>query len=202
MMNVQAEYSCQRQLQHLVPLIVTTGTLCLPVYDVIIYPITNRCIPSTLQRSGVAQTLTVCTSFTLLVASIVWYTSTSPEQCVLTSSGNFTPLSVDYKWIVLPISLADAFFLFFFLTAMLEFVCAQAPYNLRGLLVGMLPCTVVLSGILGVIVWFIWTSAYKHAGSSGSMCGIWFYLFTTITANDWLRDIVCCSQVVQEERER
>ncbi len=155
----------------------------LPVYDRVIHPLIKRCMPSTLRRAGMAQALTICVSFIMLVASIVWYSENSPTQCVLTSKDNVTQFSVYYEWVALPIEAIFYTAIFFFVIAMLEFVCAQAPYNLRGLLVGLVHSALLLSIPLGLVVYLIWKTGYQHSEASNSSCDIWFYLFTTITAS-------------------
>ncbi len=154
----------------------------LPVHDRVILPLIKRCMPTTLKRVGMAQALAICASFIMLVVSIVWYTRNSPTQCVLTSKDNVSRFSADYTWVVAPSYLIIGTFIFFFLTAMLEFVCAQAPYNLRGLLVGLIHSALLLSIPLGFVVYLIWKTGYQHSEAGNSSCDIWFYLFTTITA--------------------
>ncbi len=125
-----------------------------------------------------AQALAICASFIMLVVSIVWYIHNSPTQCALTFKDNVTQFSAGYRWVAPLTYLIIVTFSFFFLTAMLEFVCAQAPYNLRGLLVGLVHSALVLSSI-GLVIYHIWKTGYQHSEASNSS---WFYLFTTITA--------------------
>ncbi len=81
---------------------------------------------------------------------------------------------------VVPILLVLYSFIFYLLTAILEFVCAQAPYNLRGLLVGLVQSVVVSSLLLGLLIDIIWKAGYEHSDTNNSSCGVWFYLFTMI----------------------
>lgn len=163
--------------------IILFAVFSLPVYEVIVHPFVRKCIPNTLKRAGLAQTLTVCASVTLLVISTVWYTSSPPNHCMFTSNNTSTYLSMDniiHRAAFPFFLLINWSFLFFLLTAMLEFVCAQAPYSLRGLLVGSVHSVVLMSIALGLLIIGIWKAGY-HRNASSSSCGVWFYLFTTIS---------------------
>ncbi len=178
-----SKHACRDHTLRLVLYFVLCIIFSPPVYDTVLHPLIKRCMPSTLRRAGIAQVLAICASFIMLVASIVWYIQNSPTQCVLTSKDNVTQFSAGYRWVAVPLSYAMiGTFLFYHLTAMLEFVCAQSPYNLRGLLVGLVLSAFMLSIPLGMAIDLVWKTGYQNSKDSSLMCGVWFYLFTTITA--------------------
>ena len=63
---------------------------------------------------------------------------------------------------------------------MLEFVCAQAPYNLRGLLVGLVLSVLLLTASIRGGIYTTWKAGYQKYRPDSPSCGVWFYLFTTI----------------------
>ncbi len=75
-------------------------------------------------------------------------------------------------------------FAFFVFKGMLEFVCAQAPYRLRGLLIGLLCSALIFGAIVGGGIFTAWTTGYQaqDVGTSNPSCGVWFYVFCTAAA--------------------
>ena len=59
----------------------------------------------------------------------------------------------------------------------IEFVCAQAPYNMTGLLIGLLYMLMSLVRALGTLLYI----AAKKKSLNSSTCGIWFYLIILVT---------------------
>ncbi len=143
---------------------------------------------------GLAHILMVCPTVILLAVSTVWYTANTSAGCIFTSS-DLHPLSFDHKWVEVPILLVHYNYGSFFLllNAILEFVCAQAPYDLQGLLVGLVHSAVLSSLLLGVVI----DVSNEYIGTSDSSCGVWFYLFTTITTI--LGCILWCLQSARNE---
>ncbi len=154
----------------------------IPVYELLVYPLINKWIPTTLRRAGLAHALTVCACFIMLVSSTAWYMYNNPTKCMFASQGTSSPFPADQIWIETPCRLLLYSFGILALTAMLEFVCAQAPYSLKGLVVGTLYAVVLSSFALSTGIYFVWRTAYQEWGPDSPSCGVWFYLFTTILA--------------------
>ena len=60
----------------------------------------------------------------------------------------------------------------------IKFVCAQAPYNMRGLLLCLYFTVILLSVLIGAAFYLAWSFYVPHT----STCGIWFYLTTLVLA--------------------
>ncbi len=176
-------YSCENLIVQFGWILGLCIILLLPVYEVTTNILFRKWVPSIMKRVGSAQILMACTSLILLVLTAVWYTHNHPTTCMFTTSSDTSPLSIDHKWVEIPTNVLLCISTFLCLTAMLEFVCAQAPYKLRGLLIGILYSIVVCSVILGEAIYTIWNTAYHHNRANSSSCGIWFYLFTTIVTS-------------------
>ncbi len=149
------------------------------LYEVFFYSLIRKWVPSTLRRVGLAQCLITIASLILLVTSTIWYFYARPTTCMFTSNGS-SPLPVDHNWVKVLINILLNTFGFVVLTAILEFVCAQSPYNLRGLLFGLVISVVLSSLLLGDGVYTLWSELYQEKAPDNSSCGVWFYLFTTI----------------------
>ena len=63
-------------------------------------------------------------------------------------------------------------------TSSIEFVCAQAPYNMNGLLIGLYMTLGALFVIFGELLYLTWGNNIL----SSYACGIWFYLTTLVLA--------------------
>ncbi len=70
---------------------------------------------------------------------------------------------------------------FLFHASILEFICAQAPSVLSGMLVGLMYSVSTTAFGLGVRVFAAWSLVYQEHTDSPS-CGVWLTLFATITA--------------------
>ena len=61
------------------------------------------------------------------------------------------------------------------------FICAQAPYNMIGLLIGLYFNLDMIFFILGAILYEVWKNKWFDILDT-STCGIWFYLTTLVLA--------------------
>ena len=65
--------------------------------------------------------------------------------------------------------------------SILEFICAQAPYNMKGLLIGFLITIQTMFTTVGGVIYLAWSNNW-FAILDTSTCGIWFYLTTLVLA--------------------
>ena len=104
------------------------------LFEFAIYPFVAHRIPSALKRIGVASFLVLLGNCAWLILSIIGYARDM----------------TDWRWSGYPHSLLMAVLILLLLPSALEFMCAQSPYNMRGLLVG--------------YVWFINSLSFVAAG--------------------------------------
>ena len=57
-----------------------------------------------------------------------------------------------------------------------EFVSAQAPYNMKGIHIGLAFSLYTLFLIPGAVIYLAWQSKCYEENETGIVCGIWFYL--------------------------
>ena len=166
------------------------------VYEFLVYPTIGNRIPSTLKRIdfvSLIMTLVSLVCFALKLAQVLSY-----------SSENTT------NWIILVIAnLATGILGQVLLTSVLEFMCAQSPYHMRGLLLSLEVSVIVLSNILG---WTIWSHMSPKQLSSlvlfsvkAFICLIAFLLFCVVAR--WYKrrvrdDEYSTQQVVEEVYDR
>ena len=95
------------------------------VYEFGLYPVIKNKLPSIMKRIGAASFLVVLLNIFFLILSVVVF---------LSPSANDSLTNIDWRLIIQFITFA--LLSFSLLTSIFEFVCAQSPYNTRGLVSG------------------------------------------------------------------
>ena len=109
------------------------GTL---VNEFLIYPFVRNKLPSILRRIGVASFITTLVSFVCFVLKLTHFLSNSSETTT--------------EWIIYCVChLTFVLVSQVLLTSVLEFMCAQSPYNMRGLLLSLVAPLAIISSSIG-----------------------------------------------------
>ena len=167
------------------------GPVLVPIYEFLIYPLFHRCLPkvNAIGKFFIGGLL-YFGWYTILLALITYarihYITTSTVNsssnatlpCLFHGSADFLGDTLDHK-IVIVLGLISSVSQQFMLIGVIEFWCAQVPYSMKGLVVGI---------AYGFITLFI---AFSHAlsllfklksiaWSTGTLsCSFW-YLLTTL----------------------
>ena len=103
--------------------------------------------------------------------------------CLLESSEStysvWNSLPLDYRWLIIPY-ITYSFGLFFVLTSAIQFVCAQSPYSMRGLLFGMLYSFMGISILVSYLVLLPLELTVHKWPPSRYGCGVWYLLSASI----------------------
>ena len=127
----------------------TYGILTTFVFEFLIYPLAKNIFPSILKRIAAVPLLFTFVSFVILILQLTNY--------LTGSDGNAT------NWIVYTLHVSTNGVLFQMLyTALLEFMCAQSPYHMRGLLVSFTLPLIVLSRVVHLVASAILTHNVCH----------------------------------------
>ena len=116
------------------------------VHEIAVYPFLVKWIPTILKRIVIGSLLTLLLNITYLVISAV--------QVADENKSIFTGI-IDTFWIELLHSIISAQIVLLLYTAMLEFVCAQTPQNLKGFMIGCIWCVYPLTNILAAFIFSI-----------------------------------------------
>lgn len=151
--------------------------LLVPVYELVVLPIFGRCIPNVgiFYKFGIGIALAFVNVLSLLTLDILGrhFTNATDIPCPFLAKESAPLLDIDYRWLVFPGIVRGVSSLFLFV-AVIEFVCAQSPYNMRGILIGL------LYGVLGLFTIFdfliLMPFLFHHHEEGKSMCGFWYYL--------------------------
>ena len=161
------------------------GLLGSVVHEFLIYPIIKNKIPSILKRIGAVTLLIAVSTFVCFVLKLAHYLSNSSE--------------IATEWIgrILNRSTGGALFQFVVIL-ILEFVSAQSPYNMRGLLLSSVVILVIASAGVEVIL----GSYFPTEICSQPWCPLVSYSIQLALHIFWISPVLCCGSLVQIESER
>ena len=123
----------------------------LPVYHFIIYPIFYNYIPSMLKRIGTGFFLVVL-SYLFSVCVLGGLSHHEPYQCDIVTLPKINS-SVDY-WLLVP-SITYNFGFVIALTSLIEFVAAQTPVSVAGMMTGLIIFCILCSGFTGWLIYIL-----------------------------------------------
>ena len=149
--NVSVGDSCKRSWYATFPSS-TSMWICLYFLcsEFVISPLVSRCIPGMLKRIGVVFFLTVLVSIVLLVLNVV----------ALTHS----PLTIDRFHVCCAITAISALQLYLLFSSTLEFICAQSPQSMKGLLIGFMWFNAALLSVIAYFVYYLWSMTCTRSG--------------------------------------
>ena len=172
-----------------------SGTILFPFYIWFIFSCLHRRIPKMFTRliSGVVMYL--LGNLFLLVIDLVGHvtskhhsTSDGGSMCLFVHVGHDIP-HLEMHWaVMIPPSILLGMAQLVVMTTALEFISAQSPQSMKGLIVGMLFAIIgvfQLIGVLGLIpfsVKEIWDTASMRANPPLTNCGFAYLLFTFVVA--------------------
>lgn len=158
----------------------TIVALSIPFYELVVHPLATRWIPSMLKRAGIGAILVVLLNVFLLSVDAIGHSKSKGTPCMLLMNETSPPLEIDSKWVEIPLNTLISLGIMFLFISIFEFIYAQAPYSMKGLLTGLVWAFYILSITLGYfLVYVLWRIEWKRAYTNPS-CGVWYYLTTTL----------------------
>ena len=167
--------------------------ILIPLYEFILYPMFNRYLTTVRSQTKFALgvLLHIATTIALLVINIVArhnyleYSISNPNtnvtiQCVFYHEGSDAwSSSLDYRWMAVPDFLYSSSITLFGIGAV-EFIVAQSPYSMRGLMVGSGYSILSLSAALIAAASIPFTRQLSVWGTGVISCGFWFALLLVV----------------------
>ena len=146
----------------------------IPLYELLIYPCLRNRGPSILQSAGIAAVALIVSSlYGIAVKSVRKTLTNGANECSFTQYVNIIEIIVG-----IPFAFMLGFTAIVLPKSSIEFVCAQAPYNMIGVLIGLLLIFLTLFITIGILL----LEAFKQNWFHSNTCGIWFYLITLVLA--------------------
>ena len=155
--------------------------LAIPLYELAIYPLARNWIPSTLKRVGITAIGTILVASVALSVDMVGHAHTNATvECMFVVNGTSSSVvDIDYLWIGIPLSVVIGIEAVSLYVALFEFLCAQAPYTMKGLIIGLSFFAVALSSALTGATVTTWVHAWSQPVTYPT-CAFWFYLFIIV----------------------
>ena len=153
----------------------------IPLYEILIHNVARKLIPSTMKRIGISIFLVIVLSIITLSIDTAGHLHNHSLPCMFRSNESSPVIETNYIWVDVFTQCFLAIALVQFDIALFEFICAQAPYNLKGLLIGLAYSVYNIATSLGYTIHTTWDLGWKKTATQPS-CGFWYYLSITLTA--------------------
>ena len=173
----------------------TLIVVSVPIYHFLVYPFLYKYSPSMLKRTGIGLLIGFTSLLAYIVLDVVGHAKSPAVGCMFNNSLNLTSsdhLQISSAWVLVP-----QFFLgvgdMLALISSLEFVCAQSPAGMRGLMIGLWFALIGLMDLLGLNLHYLfeYTPSFSSAQPS---CGLYYYLTKIVLSGSLLSLFVALSR--------
>ena len=103
------------------------------------------------------------------------------QQCMfVVNSTSSSVVDINYLWVGIPLGIIIGIEVVTLYTTLFEFLCAQTPYTMKGLIIGFLFASAVgLTSALTGATFTTWVHAWSQPVTYPT-CAFWFYLFIIV----------------------
>ena len=153
----------------------TIPVLLIPIYRFILYPQVHKYVPSILKVMGTGLALClVVTVVNLNVLSISHFYSNA-SHCVLDDRSVTGTIPIPLYWVLI-IDLVNGVGISLVLCSLFEFVIAQSPNRMRGIMMGMV---IVMLGC-GTLCNAIYAQIFQQFQTASPSCVFYYYLVLSL----------------------
>ena len=158
------------------------------IHEIFIYPIFYRCSPrmESLHKMLAGMIVLIAKVLTLMSYNVISRHNSlqinGPNvtiSCLFEASKGALMTSFDYRWIVIPDFLSTVSIMMFYIGA-IEFISAQVPFFMKGLMIGMTYCSFYVSSALWLAASLPFIRIHSIWGTETLSCGFWYMLLLTI----------------------
>ena len=147
----------------------------IPLYLCLLRPFIHDYIPGMLKRMGLGMVLCLISGLCTLLMGVAKHNCAN-ESCTLTSY-----FKISSHFLLFQYSLNAVSYLFIYV-ASYEFICAQSPHSMKGLLIGTFFAIKGIFQLLGVLLLFIPIRFRCNSGYHFPICGFIYYLINVLVA--------------------
>ena len=167
--------------------------ILVPLYEFVVVPLFSKYIPRINSLRKLVLGIISCLlgnlgDLCLEVIGHYQYEYTTQQNttlCLFTAKDSFPlamSLNVSYYWLAIPNAFYSMTVLLLCIAA-LEFVCAQSPYSMKGLLTGFGYFMLGVSGIAAALVFLPFELTKRDwSGTSVFSCGFWYFTADSVCA--------------------
>lgn len=155
--------------------------LYVPIYELVVYPIFHRYIPGMFKWIGFGMVIMFCCVLSQLILDIVGHTSSTSVPCLFVpmENGTAVTLNLSHKWYGLPSALSGLALMVFYISSY-QFVLAQTPYSMKGLMVGLFYMLRGFFSIIRIIITQSFSLSFAQHPITAPSCGFWYYLLNCL----------------------
>ena len=150
----------------------------IPLYELLIYPCLRNRSPSILKSIGIGAAGVIASSLYGIAAELAEHLTNGNSDCTLMHKRYLNAIEVGVR---IPFNILLGLTDMLLHKSYIEFICAQAPYNMNGLLIGILLSLYSLNATIGTLLCEAWSKKWFDILDTIT-CGIWFYLTTLVLA--------------------
>ena len=104
------------------------------------------------------------------------HTNATVECMFVVNSTSSSVVDINFLWVGIPLGIVAGIELITIFISLFEFVCAQTPYTMKGLIIGLSCSSLGLSTALTGATLTTWAHAWSQPVTYPT-CAFWFYLF-------------------------
>ena len=150
------------------------------VYQTIVRQVCHKCIPKvSITTNFLISVFFFFAGIMILLGmeSASYYKQLKLNQTVIKCSfqNKTNVLGIEFYWITFP-QIAIAFSIFLFLLSGIEFICAQAPFNMKGLLLGIGYAVYGLGSLVQSAISLPFLHNHSVWDKAPLTCGIWYFI--------------------------
>ena len=159
------------------PLIVVVVVL-IPLHLFLLRPFIHDYIPGMLKRMGLGMVLFFISGLCTLLMGVICIPGLMDDTNECTGS-IFNYLKISPNYLLIP-NVLNAFGNMLFYIATFEFICAQSPHSMKGLLIGTYYAIKGVFQLVGVLVIYAPITAWCKSDEKFPVCGFIYYLVNVV----------------------
>ena len=162
-----------------------SGVLVLPAYELIIHPVFHRCFEVIKTHWKLILGVILMTAEIIVLMMIETlarrnYLASNYDNSTIPCIGHGTlSASMDFRWMAVP-QLLYSLSIATVSIGTIEFIASQAPYSMRGLIMGTICCMLTLCGTVGLGINILFTRRLSIWGTGIISCGFWHFLLLLV----------------------
>ena len=153
--------------------------ILIPLYICLLRPFIHRYIPGMLKRIGLGMIIRLLSLLSLFLIDTIRHIQVSARNCFIRESP-YTSLHTSLWYVTIPYTLNAISDMLFYIAAY-EFICAQSPHAMKGLLISTFFTVKGVFQLIGIMVILVPFTTWRFETSIPS-CGFVYYLVNIIVA--------------------
>ena len=154
----------------------------IPLYELLIYPCLRNRGPSIFQSAGIGAAALIASSvYGVAVEAVRQVMTNGTAECMFTEDSSNSSTVMNDFLIANILNLLLGLGVLLTNRLRIELICAQAPYNMNSLLIGLSFTLQALFEGLGKAIFSTWSNKWFEVLET-STCGVWFYLTNLMMA--------------------